>query len=454
MVPNTLRLTEDQQKEVDWLYARTEALVGLPIGFGKTAITLHAFAKLREAHPDWRALVVSTKNICNLTWGQEIEKWGFNFSFQSLAGRKKLAAGADIIAVNFESLEWFFDLVEVGFTELPEVLIIDESSKMKSHSAKRVKRLIHRKKGFVHRFQRRWLLSATPAPEGYEGLWAQEACMSPQRRLGENITSFRDNYCASHWNGYGNEYTVTKAGRRDIEHRLRYVFRVPRLPAYLEVPPPLFQTVNVPWTELARDEYDEMEARLLLEVLDEEGKLATVDAAHAGVLVTKLRQLCSGFLYTPDGAVAPSQDPHAKIRALQDIVDRAADTPLLVFTQYRHEMDMIGQEFSDAQIEMPPTLEDWNNKKIPMMVLHPRSAGHGLNLQAGSNICVFYSLPYSYEEWEQAWGRINRRGQENRVSVFTLERENSIERDVWMTLMNKKTQLGELLNNMRERRAA
>lgn len=343
---------------------------------------------------------------------------------------------------------------------MPEVLIIDESSKMKAHSANRVKRLIgHRIKGkplrrsYIPSFKRCWLLSGSPAPEGLENLWAQAACMSPRRRLEVNITAFRELFCSSRWNGFANVYSVHPAGAAEIERRMRHVMYVPKVQDDLGLVPPTHSKVTVPWSDAGRAQYDEMEDTLATTVMDEDvGLEEEIEAVHAGVALTKLRQLCSGFIYAKDGRAYPSIDPEAKIEALRGIIERADDRPLLVFNQFIHEVTDIKRVFPKAVVDIPDDLTDWNAHRVPLLLLHPRSAGHGLNLQYGSSICVFYSLPYSYEEWFQAWGRLHRRGQTEPVSVVRLEREHSIEADVWAAVQGKQRRLSELLNNMRDRR--
>lgn len=447
-----------QEEAARWLAARTHALLALPIGFGKTAVTLHAFAELREYHPEWRALLVTTKNICNLTWGQEIEKWGFGLRYKSVAGRRGVVRTDDwdILAVNFESLEWLLDLVDNRWIDLPEVLIIDESSKMKSHSANRVKRLIGHgvrgvaRRSYVPRFQRRWLLSGSPAPEGLEDLWSQSACMDPRRPLGTNISEFREVFCGARWNGFGNVYEVHAMGRQEIERRLRHVMYVPKEHDDLGLVPPTHSKVVVPWSAEGRAQYDELEDTLATMVGENED--VEIEASNRAVVINKMRQLCSGFIYGDYGEAHPSKDPEAKLDALERIVEQADGRPILVFNQYIEEVEMIQRRFPGAIDGAPTDLTEWNKHRIPMMILHPRSASHGLNLQYGSSICVFFSLPYSYEEWFQAWGRLHRRGQTEPVSVIRLERENSIEADVWKVVQGKDRRLSALLNNMRQRR--
>ena len=215
-------LEPDQVAEVDWLKVRSGALCALPIGMGKTIICLTALTDIREVYGPWRVLLVSTKSICNLTWEQEIAKWEHTagkWSYANAAGRNKKAAqaGADITAVNFESIEWYLDLVDEGKVELPEILVVDESSKFKAPTAKRTARLagmryVSKSKGikhyqnfpgYIHRFKRRFLLSATPNPESYGDLWAQSCLIDTRRRLGENPTDFRRTYCQRDRSGFG-----------------------------------------------------------------------------------------------------------------------------------------------------------------------------------------------------------------------------------------------------------
>ena len=465
-------LTPDQLDAINWLTPRTEALLAYPVGFGKTIICLTAIANIRRIYGPWQTLLVSTKAICEHTWAEELAGWAHlpRMCYRNASGRNPLAAkaGADISAVNFESLEWYLDLVDTGEVDLPEILVIDESSKMKAADSNRVQRLAGLRRitkkggvkhiktylGFVHRFKRRFLLSATPNPEGYEGLWAQEACMSTRRRLGENITSFRDQFSTRDRSGFG--WDVLPSSEPIIEEKLKHVMHLPPKGDYMDLPPPTHSRILVPWSDKARAEYKEMEdeLELALESLDPSLGLDEVEivAPNAGVLRSKLRQLCSGFLYDKEGQAHPTSDSLAKLDALDALRERTNEAPLLVFTQFRAEMEHIAERHRDAQIRMPSSLKAWNAKRVPMLVLHPASAGHGLNLQQGTHICAYYSMPESYEQWHQSWGRIHRRGQRFPVSVIRFERPNSVDQDVYAMTQKKGARLADFLQHMRERR--
>ena len=471
---NLSDLTPDQSDAIDWLQHRTEALLAYPVGFGKTIICLTAIANIRRVYGPWRTLLVSTKAICKHTWSEELAAWSHlpALEYRNAAGRNQSAAQStpypDILAINFESLEWLLDLVDRGGVLLPEILVIDESSKMKDGRTSRVQRLaglrritksggIKRSKsnpGYVHRFKRRFLLSATPNPEGYEGLWAQEACMSTRRRLGENITSFRNTYSTRDRSGFG--WDVLPSSEPIIEEKLKHVMHLPPKGDYMDLPPPTHSRIVIPWSDEARAEYKEMEdeLELVLEGLDPSMGLDEIEivAPNAGVLRSKLRQICSGFLYDKDGLAHPTSQPNAKLDALDALRERVDETPLLVFTQFRAEMSAIGDAHRDAQVRMPSSLKDWNAKRVPMLVLHPASAGHGLNLQQGTHVCVYYSMPESYEQWHQSWGRVHRRGQRLPVSVIRFERPNSVDQDVHAMTQRKGARLSDFLEHMRERR--
>ncbi|GAG35196.1 unnamed protein product, partial [marine sediment metagenome] len=248
--------------------------------YGKSIIALTALKKVREVYGPWKVLLVSTKSICSHTWSDELAGWSHLpvYSYGNAAGRNLAAVQSDpdILAINFESLEWYLDLVDSGNAGQRDILIIDESSKMKAYNSQRVARLAGLRRitkegsvkryvnnpGFVDKFQRRWLLSATPAPEGYQGLWAQEACMSVRRRLGENITSFRDQFCMRDRSGFG--WEVIPEREETIRHKLRHVMYLPKEIDDLGLPPPTHSKVMAPWTDKARAQYKEMEDELEL----------------------------------------------------------------------------------------------------------------------------------------------------------------------------------------------
>ena len=469
-------LEPEQIEAIEWLKFRSEALLALPIGFGKTVVTLTALKEIFNVHPEWRALLVSTSNICKHTWVQEMGEWSHLhgvFSYTSLAGRvmPEGPLDSDILAINFESLEWFLDLVDSDQVALPEVLIIDESSKMKAHDAQRVQRLaglrrIEKKNGvrryknypgYIDRFERRILMSGTPAPEGYGDLWAQSCLLSTRRRLGENITSFRDQYASRDRSGFG--WVVDKHAEALIEEKLKYVMYLPKEESDYGLPPVLHRAIEVPWSPDARAQYLEMEkqAEVILSGLDIDLDIEldqlSIEAPNAGVVYSKLRQLCSGFIYDDQGNTHWTDDKDAKGDALELVLDGLAGTPILVFTQFTAEAEYLRDRF-DFHVGMPNSIQDWTDQKIPRLCLHPASAGHGLNMQYGSHVCLYYSMPVSHEQWRQSFGRLQRRGQPARqVSALRLQRPNSVELDVWNSVQGKRTKLSDLLRNMRQRRA-
>jgi len=477
----------DQLGDLKWLIEQREALLILPVGYGKTPITLAAFVSIRGPvapirSPRCRALVISTKKIIQLTWGPEIAKWDFSqdLSYAMATGTAKAATTAvfakpDILGLNFERLEWFYDLVDEDPSLLPEVLIIDESSKMKSHAANRVKRHCGFGgfgKGYVERYSHRWALSATPTPEGYAGLWPQEQAISRERRLGENITTFRARYCHASWNGMRMEYKVLPEGEKRIDDKLAPILRTSKKDKYLELPDPIHSRIDVPWSEESREEYKRLEHDFILDISErietigkdaglhlrtpadlEAAGLAHVLAPNLGVLLNKLRQACSGFVYDRDGNARALAGSDAKLIALDEFRERIGDAPLVVFTQYRAEAKAIAEAHPDFVVGLPDSLDAWNEGRVPGLCLHPRSAGHGVNLQYGGHIALWYAIPWSYEEWHQANGRLQRTGQDRQVSIARLNRPASVEGDVWSKLQGKHRTLSRFIEAIRERTA-
>lgn len=459
----------DQRSDFDWLVERDEGFLVLGVSYGKTAITLAAIAEWRKEAP-LRTLVVSTKAIVELVWPDEIEKWSFSAGLSYLPGtghrlERAVRARPEVLGINFESLIRFYDLVDKDPTLLPDILVIDESSKMKAFESNRVRRHC----GFtgpkyVPKFQKRVALSATPCAEGYVGFWAQEQSVSTACRLGQNITTFRARYC---WEqaiqgapSGARRYFVSEENEKRIETDLGPDFlRISKRDDYLDLAPMLERVVEIEWFPEDYARYVEFEKKFLTDVsefvdvsfAEAFGEDGIVEAGSKAVLWNKLRQVCSGFLYGEEGKAVRLPGAIDKIHTLERIYNAAAGEPIVVFIQYKEERDLIAEHFPLAQIGMPKTLTDWNAGRIPMLVLHPASAGHGLNLQFGSPTAVWYALPWSYEQWHQANGRLQRTGQKKQVTIIRFERPKSIEGLVYAALTDKSMRLSTFLKRMRER---
>ena len=433
------QLHDYQVEAIEWMQEHEEGFLWLGLGDGKTVIALTAIAAMSGT-----ALVVGTKRIIELTWPEEISKWEHlhTLSYASCAGTKKkreaaVASNPQILGVSYENLKWFYET----YGNDREILVLDESSKMKAHNTKRLRKHVQ----FVPSFKRRYGLSATPAAESYLGLWGQAAAVLKTRPIGRTITEFRNTFTTQHYKGMFTEYVISKRNKRDIERRLApHVFLVDDS----RRPPLAAPTVidhHVPWaTTGAAEHYRSMEKELLVELTDK-----PISAASKGIAYNKCRQIASGFVY--DGEKTAHAIDEEKIDAIVEEYEALGGDPVLVFYQYLWEKAQLLARLEGSEELEGHNYQRWNEGKIRCLVLHPASCGHGLNLQGVCRHVFWASLPWSLEHYLQANGRVHRQGQTRQVVIKHFLRSGTIEEDVLLRLGGKLTGMEELLERMRER---
>lgn len=411
-------------------------MIPAPVGEGKTAMGLLAILDSGRS-----ALVISTKFIIEETWPKEIEEWGFDLSYAAFSGSKggrmkALSSKPRILGVSFDNLVRYYaekDPVE------RTICIIDESTAMKAPpmQAKRVAAQIKN----APRFKQCYALSATPAPEGALGLWSQFACVMKERPLG-TIGQFRQRYFEEIRRPTHTEWKIRPDGLRGISRALApYFFPIPPLPpGRFGIPEPREIPIPIEWSDPAcREEYEAFAA----DDLDDENEFERMLLQNPGVKQNKLRQLASGFLYREDSSTAKRAVYADKTAALARYLERIGEEPLLVFVQFTEEMRQIQEAFPQAQLGLDAgVVARWSRREIPMLVVHPSSAGKGLNLQFGGHHILFYSMPWGFEPWHQSIGRLHRRGQTRQVHVAYFMRRDSIEERIRRSI-ERKQQVGD-----------
>ena len=327
---------------------------------------------------------------------------------------------------------------------------------MKSHATKRFRELVKHTQWFYRRFG----LTASPAPERYADLWAQHRCVSAKNRLGRNVTHFRTLFCTSVWNGVRWDYKVGERGKRMIEEALD--------PITINVPGKSDKSetfeVEVGWTPEGRRVYDAMERRFLAEVGERmaDGKRTLIQAVSTAVGLNKMRQMCGGFVYET-GEAPKDTKAHAldalKLDALEELVDSLNGEAPLVFYQFGYELELIRQRMDIVfTMDQPGVIEEfgkraWDHNKRVCFALHPKSAGHGVDgLQHGTQTGVWYSLPWSAEQYIQARGRLEG-GHRNKgcAQFYLLMRSKSVDHDVYDKLSGKLADNAELLKRVGRR---
>jgi SNF2 family DNA or RNA helicase len=434
-----------QRVMIDWIKTRPGCALYCEMGLGKSICVLTALVDLIATFDTARVLIIAPLRVARHTWPAEIARWMHTrgLFYTVLTGspatrEAKLRDSATIHIINRELVEW---LVKFWGKRWPyDTVVIDESSSFKSPRAKRFKAL-KKERPYINRLIE---LTGTPASNGLLDLWSQVYLIDKGERLGRTYSGFRDAYFESDYMGYN--WTPRPFAHHAIYKKLDDVCLTLTADDYLTLPERIDNIVTVEMPKRARAQYRELERECLLEIEDD-----TITAFNAATLTGKLRQCANGALYTDEnGAWAKVHD--AKLDALGDIIEEAAGAPLLVAYEFKSDCARIKEWFKHARLFDADvrTLDDWNAGKIPLLIAHPASAGHGLNLQAGGHIVAWFGLPWSLELYQQFNARLHRQGQEKPVFVHHVVTEGTVDEIVLAALGEKDVGQRDLLSALKK----
>lgn len=408
-----------------------DALLFVGMGIGKSAACLDALDELFSTGQAFAALVVAPLRVANLTWPMEVRGWQqFNWmrvaNLRTEAGQRAFLNGkAHIYTINYEGLATLISLIKRRDGRLPyDVIIFDEITRAKNPSSKRINEF--RRK--VPRVERQWGLTGTPIPNSWQDLFAQVRLVDGGKRFGTNFLEFKRSYFFA---PEQNAFVESAADREPwrlkanvvatLESKISDITVTLKSSDWLNIPDTVYNDVDIHFTPELQKKYRTLENELVCQL----SKDKIINVASAAALVTKLLQFTSGHMYDEERGVHHIH--HMKFDALKKIA-KEEKQPLFVASIFKHEQDRIrhlfpqAKFFGDAKNERTQELllNEWNAGKIPMLVSHPASVGHGLNFQHGSSVIVWLTLTYSREFYEQMIARLARRGQKYVTKVYRL----------------------------------
>lgn len=433
-----------QRHTTQFIIDHPECAVLLGLGMGKTISTLTAIEALKHDYFDVdKVLVIAPVRVARDTWPAEIEKWDHlaDLTISPIIGtaKERTAAAdrrADIYTIGRENIPW---LVKHHGSRWPyDMVIIDELSSFKNPQAKRFKAL----KKVRPKIRRIVGLTGTPAPNSLLDIWAPFRLIDGGERLGKFITHYRDQYFLPDKRSGQVIYSwkIRPGADQAIYDNIADITVSMRTTDYLTLPEVTRQHITVTLDPKEQKMIDTLKRDLVLDIGGD-----TIDAANAATLSLKLQQLAGGAIYNEDKTgVVEVHDQ--KLRALAELVDQADGNTMLVCYWFKHERDRILAAVPGARVlDTAEDFEDWNAGSIPVGLIHPASAGHGLNLQAGGHIMVWFTTPWSLELYEQANARLNRQGQTEPVSIIHIDTANSIDQDIHAALARKDTTQSALI---------
>lgn len=407
------------------------------------------------------ALVIAPKRVAEDTWSREQAKWEHlkHLKVVKVMGTKdkRLAAlkeQADIYIINRENVEWLVETL--GTRWRFDAVVIDELSSFKSAKSKRWKAL--RKVIFGSRYV--YGLTGTPASNGYLDLWPEIYLLDHGERLGKTLGAYRSTYFnpGAHKGHVVFEWRLKPGARERIDARLSDICLSMSKEDWLDLPERTYNTIPVQLDSKARKLYDQFKRDKILPLVHEHEKLAVAqgmdyDTAVVGDMAAqvsgKLLQMANGAVYDDDGEVFHIHD--AKLDMLAEIADTSAGQPILVFYNYKHDLKRLQERFPDAvKMGGEDVISAWNRGEIPMLLCQPASAGHGLNLQDGGHIIVWFGLTWSLELYQQANDRLHRMGQRSAVIVHHLVAEDTIDEKVMAALTAKDATQKGLLDALKQ----
>lgn len=437
-----------QQFAIDFITNNPIAAILLDMGMGKTAITLMAIQYLMyETFEVNKVLVICPLRVTR-TWRDEIEKWeqlhGLRYSIvtgTATQRKKALSVDADIYIINRENVPWLVDKSGVPFAF--DMVVIDELSSFKNHQTARHKALMKVRSGI----QRIVGLTGTPASQGLGDLFAEFKVLDMGQRLGRFIGQYRLNYFRpDKVNGsIVYSYKLLPGAEEKIYEKIQDITISMKAVDFLDMPELISNEYPVYLDETEMDKYESLKKDLILSTPEHE-----VTAANAASLVNKLSQMANGAVYTDDENTITFHDK--KLDALEDIIESANGKPILVAYWFKHDyqrivarLNQIGVKF--MKIDSDESITKWNNREIPVALIHPASAGHGLNLQQGGNTMVWFGITWSLELYQQCVCRLYRQGQtEGTVTIIHLISHGTIDEKIMKTLSEKDNTQASLID--------
>lgn len=415
------KLRPYQQEAADFLHANDRAMMLAPVGAGKTATALTAV----QRNPAWW-LVVAPLRVATSVWPAEAARWAPDLKVAVACGtpaqrKAALASGAGVIVTNYDNLQW---LAEQGLTF--DGVVFDELTRLKNPSGKRFKAVAK----MVEHIPVRWGLTGSFTSNGLEDVFGQCKIID-QRMLGRTKGAFQQVYFTQHLRGNYVELEARPGALEEVMRKIKPWTYVLDPGGYVGSLPPL-HTVEVP-VQMKMDDYEKMRKDFVLQFPD-----AEIVAANAAVVTQKLQQLAAGFIYS-DTMGEVWQSAH-KVEAVQDIIEENQRAPTIVWYQYIAERERLHAALPGAvDVRERGAIDAWNAGKVPVLLAHPASAGHGLNLQHGGCHMIWMSLPWSLELYEQAVGRLHRSGQKHAVWNYVILTDKTVDQKIWLALRDKRS---------------
>ena len=432
-----------QKYAADFIITHPISALLLDMGLGKTSITLTAINDLLfdsfEVH---KVLVVAPLRVARDTWSAEIEKWEhlreLRYSIAVGTEQERLAAlrkQADIYIINRENIQWLVE--ESGLPFDYDMAVIDELSSFKNHQSKRFKAFMKVRP----KLKRIVGLTGTPAGNGLMDLFAEFKLLDMGERLGRFIGQYRNAYFQpDKRNGMViYSYKPFPDAEQRIYDKISDITISMRATDHLTMPELVSTEYTVQLSDKEREKYDRLKKDLVLSTEDNE-----VTAANAASLSNKLSQMANGAVYSDDESVIEIHD--RKLDALEDIIESMNGKPLLVAYWFKHDLERIKKRFDVREIKSSRDISDWNSGKIPIALIHPASAGHGLNLQQGGSALVWFGLTWSLELYQQTDARLWRQGQTaDTVVIQHIIAKGTIDEQIMKALKAKDTTQAALI---------
>lgn len=443
-MPSRNDLHKYQHRMIDFIYTTPKCAVWAGLGLGKTITTLSAIVDLIDSMVVSKVLIVAPLRVANSVWHKEAANWQhtkhLKFSIVTGSEKERLAAlhkTADVYVINRENVSW---IVEHYAKKWPfDMIVLDEASSFKSASSQRFKAL-RKTIPFTNRLVE---LTGTPSPNGLLDVWSQMYLIDSGERLGRSMTAYKQRFFETDYSGY--KFKPVKSADKIIHKLIDDIVISLNVDDYLEMPERIDTIIRVPLPPSRMVEYKQLEREFLIQINDNE-----IVAYNAATLAGRLLEFCNGAMYT-DELKNWTEIHSAKLDAIDDIISENSDENLLIAYNYKTDLIRLQKRFPDAVVldKNPDTITQWNNGNIKMLLAHPASCGHGLNLQHGGCIIVWFGLNWSLELYQQFNGRLHRQGQTKPVRVVHIVADGCIDDKVMRAISDKATTQQQLIDALK-----